>query len=49
MPFPWVGTSTGPGEFMVFSIMTMFNTIWETGEFPESWRLATKNPIPKPG
>ena len=34
-------TATGPDE--------IHYRIWETGEFPESWELATIVPIPKPG
>ena len=30
-------------------LLTIFNGIWTTQTFPESWRLATVIPIPKPG
>ena len=30
-------------------LLHIFNGIWTTGVFPESWRLATIIPIPKPG
>ena len=31
------------------TLLIIFNNIWETGEYPETWRLATIVPIPKPG
>ena len=31
------------------TLLDIFNDIWETGKFPESWELATIIPIPKPG
>ena len=31
------------------TLLHIFNSIWTTGVFPESWRLATIIPIPKPG
>ena len=31
------------------TLLHIFNGIWRTGVFPESWRLATVIPIPKPG
>ena len=31
------------------TLLDIFNNIWETGEFPESWELATIIPFPKPG
>ena len=31
------------------TLLDIFNNIWETGEFPESWELATIVPNPKPG
>ena len=31
------------------TLLDIFNNILETGEFPESWELATIVPIPKPG
>ena len=31
------------------TLLHIFNDIWETGKFPESWELATIIPIPKPG
>ena len=31
------------------TLLNIFNNIWETGEYPETWRLATIIPIPKPG
>ena len=30
-------------------LLAIFNTIWENGTFPASWREATVIPIPKPG
>ena len=53
-------TATGPDEIhyqmlkhlpksSLESILHIFNTIWTTGIYPESWRLATIIPIPKPG
>ena len=31
------------------TLLDIFNNIWETGEFPENWELATLILIPKPG
>ena len=31
------------------TLLDIFNNMWETGKFPESWELATIIPIPKPG
>ena len=31
------------------ALLDIFNDMWETGKFPESWELATIIPIPKPG
>ena len=31
------------------ALLDIFNDMWETGTFPESWELATVIPIPKPG
>ena len=31
------------------TLLDIFNDIWETGKFPESWEVATIIPIPKPG
>ena len=31
------------------TLLDIFNDIWETGKFPESWELATVITIPKPG
>ena len=53
-------TATGPDEIhyqmlkhlpenSLLTLLYIFNTIWTTGIFPESWRLATVIPIPKPG
>ena len=53
-------TATGPDEIhyqmlkhlpenFLLNLLYIFNTIWTTGVFPESWRLATIIPIPKPG
>ena len=53
-------TATGPDEIhyqmlkhlpksSLETILHIFNTIWTTGIYPESWRLATIIPIPKPG
>ena len=53
-------TATGPDEIHyqmlkhlpenAFStLLHIFNDIWATGVFPDSWRLATVTPIPKPG
>ena len=53
-------TATGPDEIHYQmlkhlpksspeTILHIFNTIWTTGIYPESWRLATIIPIPKPG
>ena len=30
-------------------LIDIFNDMWETGKFPESWELATIIRIPKPG
>ncbi len=32
----------------LFILLDMFNSIWQTGEFPTSWREALVIPIPKP-
>ena len=53
-------TATGPDdihyqmlkhlpETALDTLLHIFNGIWTTGVFPESWRLATVIPIPKPG
>ena len=53
-------TATGPDdihyqmlkhlpETALGTLLHIFNGIWTTGVFPESWRLATIIPIPKPG
>ena len=53
-------TATGPDEInyqmlkhlpenALVTILQIFNDIWTTGVFQESWRLATIIPIPKPG
>ena len=53
-------TATGPDEIhyqmlkhlpdnALLTLLHIFNDIWTTGVFPESWRLATVIPIPKPG
>ena len=43
-------TSTGPDDIHYhYTLLHIFNGIWTTGVFPESWRLATIIPIPKPG
>ena len=53
-------TATGPDEIHyqmlkhlpenAFStLLLIFNDIWATGVFPDSWRLATVILIPKPG
>ena len=31
------------------ALLDIFNDIWETGKFPESWELSTIIPVPKPG
>ena len=36
-------------ETALDTLLHIFNGIWTTGVFPESWRLATIIPIPKPG
>ena len=51
-------TATGPDdihyqmlkhlETALDTLLHIFNGIWTTGVFPESWRLATVIPIPKP-
>ena len=33
----------------VQALLDIFNDIWETGKFPESWELSTIIPVPKPG
>ena len=30
-------------------LLNIFNQVWETGDFPQSWREAIVIPIPKPG
>ena len=53
-------TATGPDEIhyqmlkhlpdsALLTLLHIFNDIWTTGVFPESWRLDTVIPIPKPG
>ena len=53
-------TATGPDEVhyqmlkhlppkSLQALLDIFNDMWETGTFPESWELATIIPIPKPG
>ena len=53
-------TATGPDEVhyqmlkhlplkSLQTLLDIFNNMWETGKFPESWELATIIPIPKPG
>ena len=53
-------TATGPDEIhyqmlkhlplkSLQALLDIFNNMWETGKFPESWELATIIPIPKPG
>ena len=53
-------TATGPDEIhyqmlkhlppkSLQTLLDIFNDMWETGKFPESWELATIIPIPKPG
>ena len=53
-------TATGPYEIhyqmlkqlplkSLQTLLVIFNNMWETEEFPESWELATIIPIPKPG
>ena len=53
-------TATGPDEIhyqmlkhlpenALSTLLHIFNDIWITGVFPDSWRLATVIPIPKPG
>ena len=53
-------TATGPDEVhyqmlkhlppkSLHALLDIFNDMWETGKFPESWELATIIPIPKPG
>ena len=53
-------TATGPDdihyqmlkhlpETALDTLLQIFNRVWTTGVFPESWRLATVIPIPKPG
>ena len=36
-------------ESSLQALLSIFNNIWTTGDFPEDWRLATVIPIPKPG
>ena len=31
------------------ALLDIFNDIWESGKFPESWELSTVIPVPKPG
>ena len=53
-------TATGPDEVHYQMLkhlspkslqarLDIFNDIWETGKFPESWELSTVIPVPKPG
>ena len=53
-------TATGPDEIhyrmlkhlppkSLQALLDIFNDMWETGTFPESWEQATIIPIPKPG
>ena len=53
-------TATGPDELhyqmlkhlppkSLQTLLNIFNDIWDTGKFLESWELATIIPIPKPG
>ena len=53
-------TATGPDEVhyqmlkhlppkSLQALLDIFNDIWETGKFPESWELSTIIPDPKPG
>ena len=36
-------------ESSLQALLSIFNKIWTSGDFPEDWRLATVIPIPKPG
>ena len=56
---PTDDTATGPDEVhyqmlkhlppkSLHALLDIFNDMWETGKFPESWELATIIPIPKP-
>ena len=53
-------TATGPDEVhyqmlkhlppkSLQALLDIFNDVWETGTFPESWELSTIIPVPKPG
>ena len=53
-------TATGPDDMhyqmlkhlppkSLQALLDIFNDIWETGKFPESWELSTIIPVPKPG
>ena len=53
-------TATGPNEVhyqmlkhlppkSLQALLDIFNDIWKTGKFPESWELSTVIPVPKPG
>ena len=53
-------TATGPDDIhyqflkhlpdeSLLVVLDIFNSIWRTGVFPDSWREATIIPIPKPG